>query len=259
MVFFASRLSSALLGGLLSVAVAVSGCSLPGTADSEGDEAIASPSPSGTMDASKDTGEDGGDAASTAIAQGSAAETSTETTMERKPLPTSGEISVEGEPMRVVLTPYQPEGVPIEMSFPKDLLTPVMNQGLRWTEVSLMNSYDGVINEDVYLTVVWPRETATVDQALEMAIGDRGWTQQRGISLIDSTAVEASPNQTVYPWERRRWRFEKNVGQADFIVGEVILGELDGQGFWTVTHFPVEYAEGFGPRMNMALKTLRSR
>ncbi|MEM1426896.1 MAG: hypothetical protein AAGF75_10140, partial [Cyanobacteria bacterium P01_H01_bin.130] len=138
-------------------------------------------------------------------------------------------------------------------------LAPVMNQGLRWTEVSLMSSYDGVINEDVYLTVVWPRDATTADQALEMVIGDRGWTQQRGISLIDSTAVEASPNQTLYPWERRRWRFEKNVGQADFIVGEVILGELDGQGFWAVTHFPVEFSEGYGARMDIALETLRSR
>ncbi|MEM1426358.1 MAG: hypothetical protein AAGF75_07395, partial [Cyanobacteria bacterium P01_H01_bin.130] len=98
MVFFASRLSSALLGGFLSVAVVVSGCSMPGSADSEGDEAIASPSPSGAVDASKDTGEDGSAAASTAIAQGNTTETSTETSTEtttgKKPLPTSGEISV---------------------------------------------------------------------------------------------------------------------------------------------------------------------
>ena len=175
------------------------------------------------------------------------------------PLPTTADISVEGEPTTIALEAYQPEGIPIELAFPQESFKPDTTQGLRWTELRFLAGGGGYVTEEAYVAVVWPRETATLNEALQMVVGDRGWVQQQGIDLIDSTAQPVSPQTTVYPWQRQRWRFEKDGGTPGMIVGEVILGELNGQGFWVVTHMPVEFGDGYAPRIPILLKTLRSR
>ena len=175
------------------------------------------------------------------------------------PIPTTAEINMEGEPVTIALEPYQPEGVPIAMGLPEDSFAASVNPGLRWTEVRFVANAGGYTTESAYATIIWPKDPTSLQDALGMLLGDRGWVQQQGFNLIDITATESSPHQSVYPWQRQRWRFEKNTRNGDLIQGEVILGELNGQGFWAVSHLPVEFVEGYSPRAGIIFKTLQSR
>ncbi|MGD1851390.1 MAG: hypothetical protein ACFCBU_12595 [Cyanophyceae cyanobacterium] len=70
--------------------------------------------------------------------------------------------------------------------------------------------------------------------------------------------VVSSGDETIYSWERRRWRFEKNiVAGPDAIFGNAFVGELKGQPFWVMTHTLAEFAEGYSPRINVVLDTLQ--
>lgn len=177
----------------------------------------------------------------------------------QSPLPTSAEINAEGELMDIPLVPYRPEGIPIEMAVPlAGRFVYSIAPGDEATEIRLNASYDGVVNEAVYLSIIWPDDEIDIVQALDRLLSDGGWADDRGLTLIDSTAADLASS-AFHPWEQMRWRFETGAGTPSFAIGEVILGELDGRAFWVVNYMPVEFAEGYGSLMDIVADTLRGR
>ena len=79
-------------------------------------------------------------------------------------------MSVEGSPFRVPLKAYRPEGVPIAMGLPGDSFTPRIIQTPQWTEVRLVSTYQGTVSsEDVYISIIWPKESMNLDRAQLMS------------------------------------------------------------------------------------------
>ncbi|MGD1937695.1 MAG: hypothetical protein ACFCA4_09095 [Cyanophyceae cyanobacterium] len=168
-------------------------------------------------------------------------------------IPSSVEIRVEGTPVQVSLEAYRPEGLPIAMGLPEESFIPRVIQTPQWTEVRLVSSYQGAISsEKVYVSIIWPKESISLDKAQNMLFEE---TRKQEIGL---QGVVSTGNETIYAWERRRWRFEKNITDGPGgIFGRAFVGELKGQPFWVVTHTLAEFAEGYGPRFNIILDTLQ--
>ncbi|MEM9770465.1 MAG: hypothetical protein AAF889_02485 [Cyanobacteria bacterium P01_D01_bin.73] len=167
-------------------------------------------------------------------------------------IPTTAEVNVEGEISTISVKIYRPQVIPIAMGLPEDTFIPRITQMPQWTEVRLISAYQGKISsEEAYVSIVWPKEAMALNQAQKMLFEQ---ARDRGMNL---QGIVSTGEDTIYSWERRKWRFEKNVGTPALIGGEAILGELNGQTFWVMTQMPAEYVEGFSPRIDVILKTLQ--
>ncbi len=179
---------------------------------------------------------------------------------QQPPLPIQATINVEGEPVAIDLEPYRPDGVPLEMAVPVGRFTPSVETGDRESRVRLTASYQGEItNEDAYLEIFWPEPAIGLEEGLGRVAGTGGWADREGIEPIDGTVTSVMPGSTFYPWEVVRWNFQTETDSGIPVFGQVILGDIDGQTFWVVSQLPGEFAEGYGPRVDVIAETLRGR
>ncbi|NEQ26537.1 MAG: hypothetical protein F6K28_47415, partial [Microcoleus sp. SIO2G3] len=66
-----------------------------------------------------------------------------------------------------------------------------------------------------------------------------------------------NPSEEVpYSWAKERIVFREGM-TSENIMGDVYIGESNGKAFYVITHYPAEYAEGFGPRADLILKNLQ--
>lgn len=108
-------------------------------------------------------------------------------------------------------------------------------------------SAGGTKNEAVYVALFFPAQAMTQAQ-MQTLVNQVMQTNQWEV-VNQSTDVP-------YAWAKERIVFEERTG-SEPISGEVYLGEANGKAFYAITHYPVEYAEGFGPRVDIILKNLQ--
>ena len=154
------------------------------------------------------------------------------------------------------LEPCYPAGVPIVIALPKNDFAPpsIDDQSELCTIVNFMVSREGVSPPDAHVSIVWPKGDVDHEQAEALLLGDRGWAKAKGFEVGDH------PSDTAYvlPWLHRQFQFQTKTYDNTHIVGELLLGELKGQGFWIVIHIPMEYMEGYMPRIRLMLQHLQA-
>ncbi|PIG92961.1 hypothetical protein [Gloeocapsopsis sp. IPPAS B-1203] len=154
-------------------------------------------------------------------------------------------IDIEGEQTTVSLQLYSH---PFFTTYPtQDFLSESVASG-EGTAVWFYANFGGTKNESAYVQFFFPGYAKTLDQLKQNWIeGENGLLASNGWQIIEVVGEVA------YPWAKEKINFhqpEKNI------IGTVYLGEAEGNAFYVVTHYPVEYGDGFVPRANVILQNL---
>ncbi|MCG6137134.1 MAG: hypothetical protein MET45_21285 [Nostoc sp. LLA-1] len=156
-------------------------------------------------------------------------------------------ISVEGEETPINLRLYQEYSQLFTTYYPdEDFISEGVSSG-EGTGVRFISNFDGNKNEDAYVSFSFLNSFQTIEQLRNFMNGASGPIASNGWQVVNQTQ-DAS-----YPWSQEQIVFRK--GQD--ITGVIYLGEQNGKVFYAVTHYPLEYGDGFAPRADFILQNLQ--
>ncbi len=151
-------------------------------------------------------------------------------------------VSIEGEETQLNLKLFvAPEAWSTRLStyFPEDFVVET-SRTLEGFAVKFIANFGGFYNPDAFLEVFL------------FAPG----VKQPEIDAVVANLVETyklAPNQG----DRFEWSTEEyNITVASPAISNLAVGVWNGQPLYVLTHYPVEYADGFGPRAAVILERL---
>lgn len=105
--------------------------------------------------------------------------------------------------------------------------------------VRFIAEFGGARNEHVFLAVAFPPAGTDEARARELV---RTFAAKHGAV---ARPADARPR---YTWSIEEWNFVRELPNRRSAIGTVTLARHGEWYFYVATHFPEEYAEGFGPR-----------
>lgn len=181
-------------------------------------------------------------------------------TVSTLPAPDSAEVLtdtvyVEGQAVPVALESFDEPGVPFTTAFPEgDFLTETISVS-EGTAVRFDANFGGVPNRAAAVTFFFTGEgafadAAALDSTLRGIIADKNWQLRE----------DARPGEleSPCPWAQVQHTFVSRDG-LEANSGYACVGMHGGKPFYLLVHIPVEYADGFGPRLRVLLDHFRWR
>lgn len=160
-------------------------------------------------------------------------------------------ISVEGEETEISLKLYDAASEVFTTYVPEnDFVAESVTSG-EGTGARFYFSAGGTKNEAVYVAMFFPSQATSLEQIKKLV------TQQAGLLQGNQWQVVNQTEEVPYSWAKEKITFYEQRTASEPIGGEVYMGESDGKAFYVITHYPAEYAEGFGPRADLILKNLQ--
>lgn len=120
------------------------------------------------------------------------------------------------------------------------------------TGVRFFANFAGKLSQDAYLNIVFPARDTTFELLKQAMVNDSiGLLHQMGLKL-DKTSSAGK----FCPWARESYSFS---GPADGknVKGSLCIGTHRGRAFYSLVHYPAEYASGFPPRVERILSEIR--
>jgi ASC-1-like (ASCH) protein len=183
---------------------------------------------------------------SSIIAKPRAIEVSYRAKTNRSPTKTAT-ITVEGEKIPVSLRLYDQFSDLFTTYFPvKDFLAQGVSSG-EGRGVRFIANFGGSKNENAYVSVAFLNDFKTLGQVRAFINGKRGLIASNGWRVVSRT------RNVPYRWAKEKIVF----GKGNNIVGNIYLGQEKGKAFYVITHYPVEYGDGFPPRADLILRNLQ--
>jgi hypothetical protein len=165
-----------------------------------------------------------------------------------RPATKTDTITVEGEKVPVTLRLYDQYSNLFTTYFPeKDFLAEGSSSG-EGTGVRFIANFGGNRNDNAYVHVAFLNDFKTLDQLKSFVNGDKGLIASNKWQVVERT------QEVPYAWAQEKIVFS----QGKNIVGNVYLGQQNGKVFYVITHYPVEYGDGFPPRADLILKNLQA-
>lgn len=184
--------------------------------------------------------------ANSVIAKPMALEVSYSAKINRPPTKTAT-ITVEGEKIPVTLRLYDQFSDLFTTYFPeKDFLAQGVSSG-EGTGVRFIANFGGSKNENAYVSVSFLNDFKTLGQVRTFINGKRGLIASNGWRVVSRT------RNVPYSWAKEKIVF----GKGKNMVGDIYLGQEKGKVFYVITHYPVEYGDGFPPRADLILRNLQ--
>lgn len=168
----------------------------------------------------------------------------------QRPLTKTATISVEGEKTDIKLRLYNPISKVFTTYFPeKDFV--VKTLGFRsGVGVRFYANFGGIRNDSANLQIYYPVRPLSLEDLRQFVTGRPGL-------ITDNKWQVVSRTQNVpYSWAREKIVFNERRGNEN-LTGAVYLGEQNGKAFFVITHYPVEYGDGFEPRAALILQNLQ--
>jgi hypothetical protein len=159
-------------------------------------------------------------------------------------------MNLEGEPREVELKLFHHQDLPFTTYYPAQVFTPEVQTSAEGVTVRFYFSPTGVKDEDAYLAFFLPHRSTNLDTMQDLILGDRGLLVTNQWELLDRTDIVS------YGWAEEKLLYQHQTG-AEQAVGAIYMGEEDGNMFYTLTHYPVEYGDGFEPRSNIIWENLQ--
>lgn len=231
-----------MLLGACSVGGPVRGIGTPTPSPSIAPTAATSAAPTQIAPKSVSNAPVGSPAASGSVAQETPALQITET------------ISVEGESESIVLDRFAPAQVPVVTYLSQEDFAAETSRANGQAIARFVAQGGGQRNDAAYVTVTVPDRPTPADQLWQRYTGPRGWLATNGATVDRSE----QPTFKQFAWVKRSLRFRR-VQNGEPIAGELYLGEMAGKSFVVLVHLPLEYLEGYGPRVSLLLKHLEVR
>lgn len=180
---------------------------------------------------------------------GSSAEAQNCSAQQSAPATKIAQISIEGETSEVELQRFVSESSPFITYFPAEDFTPELARSGEGEGDRFYFSPTGTPNPDAYVQVVFPENASSPAEVQELVLGNKG------LFAANNWEEVSRNSSTPYDWAVEEIVYDQNT-EAETYTGVVYIGEQNGEAFYVVTHAPIEYGDGFGPRANMILENL---
>ncbi|MFM2061958.1 MAG: hypothetical protein RLZZ507_1628 [Cyanobacteriota bacterium] len=154
-------------------------------------------------------------------------------------------ISVEGEKTNINLKLYQEKNL-FSTYFPEEdflVETATSDQPKR---VKFIANFGGIKNEDAYIQITFTDNFQNIAEVKNFI------TSKEGIIAANKWKIVSRSNTLTYPWAKEKIAFSK----GEDIVGDIYIGEQNAKVFYVITHFPLEYGDGFSPIEDLVLSNL---
>ncbi len=168
----------------------------------------------------------------------------------QRPEFSSEQIEIEGQPTELALKLFTEPELPYSTYVPIDEFVTDVQETEQATVVTHYANFGGTLNENAYIRVVLPKRSTTVETIQEQILGEEGLLASRNWQITDRTDV------VVWPWAREDIHYRSSDAD-DNSAGEILIGEHEGQGFYILSHYPIEYTEGFEPRAMVLINELQ--
>jgi len=165
------------------------------------------------------------------------------------PATKTAQISIEGETSEVELRRFVSESSPFITYFPAEDFTPELARSGEGEGDRFYFSPTGMPNRDAYVQVVFPENVSSAAEVQQLVLGNKGLFAANNWEEISRNSS------TPYDWVVEEIVYDQNT-EAETYTGVVYIGEQNGEAFYVVTHAPIEYGDGFGPRANVILENL---
>lgn len=161
-------------------------------------------------------------------------------------------MAIEGQVVEMELKLFDQLPLPFTTYFPvRDFQSEVSNseQGM---VAQFTFSAKGQKNEAAYVQIFLPAQRTSIEEMQGLLLDERGLLATNHWQLIDRTEIVS------YPWAREKLIYQQQSGQQTY-VGSIYIGDYEGRSFYALTHYPVEYMDGFEPRSTVMLENLQFR
>jgi hypothetical protein len=166
-----------------------------------------------------------------------------------RPTTKTATITIEGEQNSITLKLYDQYSNLFTTYYPKkDFLPEAVSSG-EGTGVRFIANFGGNRNQNAYVSVSFLNSFKTLEQLRNFVSGNNGLIASNKWQVVSRT------RNTPYRWAKEKIVFNKKQGTQN-ITGTVYLGQQKDKVFYVMTHYPVEYGDGFPPRANFILQNL---
>lgn len=159
-------------------------------------------------------------------------------------------MNLEGKPTEVELKRFHQSPLAFTTYYPEGAFTPEMGASGEGVGVRFYFSPTGKKDDAAYIHFFFPSGANSIEFIQDLVLGDHGLLVSNGWELIDRTDIVS------YPWAKEKLLYQHQEG-AEVMVGAIYIGQQEGQPFYALTHYPVEYGDGFEPRSNIVLENLQ--
>lgn len=161
-------------------------------------------------------------------------------------------MNLEGNPTEVELKRFHQAPLPFTTYYPEDAFIPEMANSESGAGVRFYFSPTGQKDKTAYLSFFFPNTPNSVESIQDLILGDRGLLIRNDWELLDRTDIVS------YPWAKEKLLYQyQDSDNKELVVGAIYVGQEEGQSFYTLTHYPAEYGDGFEPRSNILLENLQ--
>lgn len=170
-------------------------------------------------------------------------------TKANRPPTKSVTIAVEGEKTPVTLRLYDQYSNLFTTYYPEQDFLPEGVSSGEGTGVRFIANFGGVKNNNAYVSFSFLRSTKNLGQLRNLISGKSGLIESNKWQVVSRTRTAP------YRWVKEKIVFKKRQGNQN-ITGTIYLGQQNNKAFYVVTHYPVEYGDGFSPRAHLILQNL---
>jgi hypothetical protein len=161
-------------------------------------------------------------------------------------------MTIEGQVVEMELRLFNQPALPFTTYVPKKDFQDEVDSSEQGTVAQFVFSPGGKKNEMAYVQIFLPSRQTSVEDMRELLLSEQGLLASNNWELVDRTEIVS------YPWAREKLIYQQQTEKEDF-YGSVYIGDYKGRSFYALTHYPVEYADGFEPRSTIMLENLRFR
>lgn len=159
-------------------------------------------------------------------------------------------MTIEGKVLEVELQLFDQPSVPFTTYVPTKDFQKEVNSSDQGVVAQFVFSPKGKKAETAYVQIFLPTQDTSVDDMRDLLLGDQGLLKTNDWQLVDRTEIVS------YPWAREKLIYQQQAGKQTF-VGSIYIGDYEGRAFYALTHYPIEYVDGFEPRSAIMLENLQ--
>lgn len=165
-------------------------------------------------------------------------------------------VMLDGQQAEVELELFNPIGFPLTFYTPVGVFTRELQSSAEGLRAQLSYQSDATAFTDpprqTYVSLTIPDEELTIDELRDRIVGETGLMVRQQWQMVDRTRV------LTYSWAIERIDFQSTVA-GQVYLGSIVLGDRDGQLFYTVTHYPQALRQEFLPLASLILETIEHR
>jgi hypothetical protein len=162
-------------------------------------------------------------------------------------------VNLEGQATQMELQLFQQDTLPFTTYYPVSGFTPEVSRSNSQpaTMTQFYFSPTGTRDDEAYLTVFFPHRSVSLEAMQELVLGEQGLMVENQWELVDRTNIVS------YPWATEKLIYQQVNQNSEMSVGSIYIGQEGDYTFYVVTHYPIEYGDGFEPRSSIVLENLQ--